>query len=205
MSSIIYHSSIYNFLRFVNWHKTEKTVLDCGAGGQSPPLGLFYSLGYKTAGIDISDDMMNYAKQFEEQNNFDLNIIKADMREIPFEDESFGNVFSYNTIFHMNRKDIAKALSEMKRVLKKDGLMYVNFIYIDDNTGNNYGEEREPGEFWSTIEGEEVLHVGFREKEANELLDDMEILYEEKKEFSIKYPNGFESTQAYCEYVCKKI
>ena len=49
----IYPAELYQLLRFTQ-SLEEKTVLDCGAGGQNPPLGLFHEYGFKTIGIDIS-------------------------------------------------------------------------------------------------------------------------------------------------------
>ena len=38
---ITFNPTIYKFLRIIGWTKTEKKILDCGAGGETPPLALF--------------------------------------------------------------------------------------------------------------------------------------------------------------------
>ena len=55
-----------------------------------------------------------------------------DISRSVYEKDCFGAVYSYNSIFHMTKKDIAVALKEMKRVLKPQGLMFVNFLTTDD-------------------------------------------------------------------------
>ncbi|MCE7740534.1 MAG: class I SAM-dependent methyltransferase, partial [Candidatus Heimdallarchaeota archaeon] len=141
MITINFPPEIIRFFRIIETYPVEKTVLDCGAGGRRPPLALFNVRGYKTTGIDIDGSRIKLAEEFAKLNNLNLNIVNADMRKIPFEDESFGCVFSYNTIFHMTRADMEKAMEEMLRVLKKDGLLYVNFIWQMGDT-SVYGEER---------------------------------------------------------------
>jgi ubiquinone/menaquinone biosynthesis C-methylase UbiE len=56
-----------------------------------------------------------------------LNIFLGDMRNIPFASESFSFVFSFNAIFFMTKADVAIARHEIERVLKPNGLCYVNF------------------------------------------------------------------------------
>jgi hypothetical protein len=70
--------------------------------------------GYKTYGIEICDSQIEEAKVFSEKHNLELNITKGDMRKLPFEDESISYVYSYNSIFHMKKEDIAKSISEIK-------------------------------------------------------------------------------------------
>lgn len=94
MNLTIFPPPIYNFLLYTNQYKVEKTVLDCGAGGTRPPLALFFSHGYETYGIDISNTQIARARDFASRNNMVLNIKKEDMRRIPLPNEKFGGVYS---------------------------------------------------------------------------------------------------------------
>lgn len=85
----------------MQWVWFGKNILDCGAGGDYPPLAIFSEFGYKTYGIEISDSQIEKAKVFEEQVGLELNISKGDIRELPFEDESISYIYSYNSIFYM--------------------------------------------------------------------------------------------------------
>ena len=202
MITVNFPPEIIRFLRIMETYPVEKTVLDCGAGGRRPPLALFSVRGYKTTGIDIDDSRIELAEEFAKSNNLNLNIVEADMREIPFEDESFGCVFSYNTIFHIKRLDIENAIEEMLRVLKKDGLLYVNFIWKTGET-SIYGEERNPGEFWMNFEGGEVLHTCHQEDEADKYFEKHEILYKETRKISYKHPDIF-LNRGYISYIVRK-
>ncbi|WP_347460391.1 class I SAM-dependent methyltransferase [Clostridium sp. DMHC 10] len=99
MKLIFRQPQLYRFLNFCNEEELEKTVLDCGAGGKMPPLSLFLQNGYKTYGIEISDKQIERAEAFSKEHKVNLNIDKGDMRKLPFENESFNYVYSYNSIF----------------------------------------------------------------------------------------------------------
>jgi ubiquinone/menaquinone biosynthesis C-methylase UbiE len=144
LKSPVNRPCLYNFLRFALDNPSEKKILDCGAGGSTPPLSLFHSYGFETYGIDISEEQLEAAKQFCEKNDVELNIQYGDMRNIPFEDESFGFVYSIFSSVHLTKKDTGIAVKEMERVLKKGGLCYITFLSVKDmNYGK--GEEFNPG------------------------------------------------------------
>jgi len=93
------------FLNECNQSHLPKIILDCGAGGGFPPLAIFHREGYKTYGIEISDSQIERAQAYEQEYNMQFNIIKGDMRELPYEDESFSFVFSHHTIHHLCKND----------------------------------------------------------------------------------------------------
>jgi SAM-dependent methyltransferase len=62
--------------------------LDCGAGGEAPPLSLFYQAGYKTFGVDISEERIALADEFARAHDMTLNIRPGSITWLPFEDES---------------------------------------------------------------------------------------------------------------------
>ena len=132
MEAVTWATPLYEFLRQCNASPLEKVVLDCGAGGSNPPLSLFYAHGYRTYGIDITEKAWNEAQRFCIENAMPLNILGGDMRSIPFPDESFSFVYSFNAIDFMTKPDIALAMREITRVLKPGGLCYVNFLSVDD-------------------------------------------------------------------------
>ena len=95
-----------------------------------------------------------------------------------------------------------KSIKEMLRVLKKDGLLYINFILnIEGRT--NLGEEKDPGEFWMDIEGEDVIHSIYSDNEPDSYFKDTTIIFKEKRTFTVN--NGSKHyTDGYIEYIIKK-
>ena len=153
-------TALYKFLDYCNKSNLEKMVLDCGAGGDMPPLGMFYSEGYKTVGIEMDDNQIALSNFFEKENDMKLNIINGDMRKLPFKDGEIPFIYSYGSIFHMSKKDIKNTIKEFKRVLKKNGLCYMNFLSIEDcryGDGAMVGK----GEFIQKEYGTEVLITFF--------------------------------------------
>ncbi|MFW9971617.1 MAG: class I SAM-dependent methyltransferase [Candidatus Odinarchaeota archaeon] len=197
-----YPSSLYNFLRFTNSSSLEKKILDCGAGGSNPKLAFFYENGFDTYGIDVSEDSINWANEYCENCGINLKIIKADMRNIPFDTAFFSFVFSYNSIFHLNKIDTGIAIKEMYRVLKKGGLCYMNLLSKDDQ---NYGKgiEQNPGEI-VTIEGNgKFFHSYYDDNEPDSYFKDFEIIYKEKRHI---LKGNYYNTKRTCiiDYIVKK-
>ncbi|MFO7837016.1 MAG: class I SAM-dependent methyltransferase [Candidatus Thorarchaeota archaeon] len=184
MYNALFPPNVYKFLyllqRLERDNEIDRTVLDCGAGGLRPSLALFDRLGYETHGIDISDEQVKKASEFCERHGLDLDIQIGDMREIPFDNESFGLVYSYNSIFHLTKTDSAKAMREMRRVLKTPGYLYVNFLSVDDQQCGE-GDQVGPGEWKSTEHGEPTIHSYYEKNEPDQYFDRMEIVLKEKK------------------------
>jgi ubiquinone/menaquinone biosynthesis C-methylase UbiE len=106
--------------------------LDCGAGGDDPPLALFARYGYRTCGVEIALPALHAARAYGQEHDLPLNIWRGDMRHLPFADASFSHVYAYNAIMFMTKPDVARAMAEMARVLRPGGLLYVNFMSVDD-------------------------------------------------------------------------
>jgi len=175
-----YPSSLYNFLRFIQNNPVSKKILDCGAGGRDPKLAFFYENGLEAYGIDISEDQIKEAEDFCKNNNYRLNIVKGDMRNIPFESMFFGYVYSYLSMIHLSKNGTAQAINEIHRVLMRGGLCYLNFLSKDDQSYNE-NEETKPGEIISKHGNEESMHSYYDENEPDEFLNNFEILYKEKR------------------------
>ncbi|MDC0558794.1 class I SAM-dependent methyltransferase [Candidatus Izimaplasma bacterium] len=205
MSKIFWHQELYGLLFLSEHNDTEKTVLDCGAGGPRPPLTIFKEHGFTTYGIELSDKSMQSARNFEKEHNLDLNIIKGDMRELPFEDNSFGVVYTYNTVFHMVKTEINIAIKEMVRVLKPGGLMYVN-IMSTKSDGMDEGEDIGNNEIKQEERGEIVIHSYHDENELDPFLESLNVEVYRKTIRSTKIPyNNTLFNSAYIDYILKKV
>jgi ubiquinone/menaquinone biosynthesis C-methylase UbiE len=190
---------LYEFLRQCNANPLAKEVLDCGAGGSDPPLSLFYQCGYKTYGIEIAEEALEQAQRFCRENDMALNIIRGDMRRIPFPTERFSFVYSYNAIDFMTKPDIAVSMREITRVLKTDGLCYVNFLSVDD------AESWEP--FCETAAVKDLLKskgfAHFEDDQADVYFEAYEIVRKEKRLVEKLFEER-RLKQADIEYIARK-
>ncbi len=201
----VFSANAYKFLYYIRHlnkgRNVEMSVLDCGAGGPRPPLSIFHFYGFSTFGVEISRESISEAEEFCKKNGIDLNIKQGDMRQLPFADESFGYVYSQNSIFHLTKSDTAKAMNEMKRVLSPEGLLYVNFLSVDDQ-GFGEGESVGSGEWRSTEHGESTIHSYFEASEPDSYFEDMDLLVKEIIK-SDRRAVGYK--MATIEYVARKV
>jgi len=176
---IVWPMSVYRFLKIIETTELERKILDCGAGGPRPPLALFRSRGFETHGIDISDAAIKASDKYANEQNLNLNIIRGDMREIPFDESSFSFVFSQNSVCHLTKKDVMKAIKEMSRVLKPGGYMMVDFMSTESSYYGNptLGDEVGPGEYqYVDDDGDEVLHCFHDDNEPDQYFSGLKIV-----------------------------
>lgn len=72
-------------------------------------------------GIDISSDAVNLAKK-----NLPGTFSEASILKIPFQNDFFDVVCVLDVLEHLNSNELVKSLSEIKRVIKKRGLLIVS-------------------------------------------------------------------------------
>lgn len=193
MKKVIWATPLYKFLRYCNDSPLEKIVLDCGAGGDDPPLQLFYENGYKTFGVEVSKDPFRQAKKFCKEHSLKLNILKGDMRYLSFISESFSFVYSFNAIFFMTKKDIEVSIKEIERVLKPSGLCFVNFASVD---------EPDKGPFCKPFLGNPRFSQ-HEDDEPDQYFSHFEIIHKEKRIIE-KRTHGKRLVQVYIDYIAKK-
>jgi SAM-dependent methyltransferase len=176
----------------------QRKILDCGAGGPIPPLALFHQHGFEGWGIDTSEKQLDQARQFCREQGIGLHLHRGDMRCIPFEDETFDGVYEHYSMCHLSKRDTALAVSEMYRVLKRRELCFLGVISADTWPKSFFGQEREPGEYWSKEDGDELtLHSMFTDREADELVSAWEIVSKEKRIGYLREAAGEMSLEAW--------
>ncbi|MFC1898570.1 class I SAM-dependent methyltransferase [Candidatus Cloacimonadota bacterium] len=194
--NINWATPLYEFLRQCNRTDLPKIVLDCGAGGKTPPLSIFYDYGYKCHGVEIDEDALQEALMYCQKSHSHLNIIQADMRELPFPDEMFGFAYSYNAIFFISKADIQKTIKEIHRVLKPGGLFYLNLATVDDPNCQPFNEEA--SRLYKNIQFSQ-----FTDNEADSYFDGFKIIRKEKRWIE-KIVNEEKVKQVYVEYILEK-
>ena len=202
MHNMINAFPLYNFLQYCNSSFLEKNILDCGAGGSNPPLSLFSEFDYKTYGIEICEDQLIKAIKFCETNDMNLNIVKGDMKAIPFDNGFFSYLYSYNTSVHMKKTDFSIAISEFARVLKEDGICYVNFLSKECST-YGMGIEKEQGEFTLMEDNEEVHYCHYADDEPERYFKEFNIIYKEKRIIEREI-DGCKYISGYLDYILRK-
>ena len=119
----------------------------CGVGAQTIRLAKS-SPDAEITSIDISEDSIMQAKELVEQNGFsNVEFQRADLLNLPFDDETFDHIFVCFVLEHL--KDPIAALESLRRVLKKGGSITV--IEGDHGSCYFYPETEESVKAWKCL------------------------------------------------------
>ena len=103
--------------------KPRGLVLDlaCGTGRHAVPL---IKEGYDVVGLDISLNLLKIAKN----RLSGVQLVRADMRHLPFRAEAFAAALSMDTSFGYlpTKRDDVQSLTELNRTIKRDGALIVD-------------------------------------------------------------------------------
>lgn len=127
--------------KFLSFLKAGDAVLDvgCGAGTKSKYL---IGKGFKVAGIDFSEQMIEIAKRNVPQGRFFV----MDLTDMGGLQEKFDGILAQAVLLHVPKKKIALALEQLRGKLKPGGYLYVAVKEIKPGspeeatvTENDYG------------------------------------------------------------------
>ena len=112
-----WHNIKFNY--FKKRIKAKEIHLDIGCGP-----GTFVNiLNKKSIGIDISNNQIIYAKNKFKNKKFKFKQFK---KKIPLKKNSIDTISLIELIEHLNNKDLIFLMKECKRVLKKNGIIYLS-------------------------------------------------------------------------------
>lgn len=161
--------------------RKAKRVLDLGCGGGRHVIYLA-ERGFKAYGVDISETGLRLTRRRLIRQKLEAEILKCDMKSIPFIDSCFEAVICVRTLYHQKLKEIQETISEIQRVLKKNGLFLANF-HSKRSSKLGKGIEVEENTFMQEDGPERgVLHHFVDESELRGLLRDFRIVDLEAKE-----------------------
>jgi|SRR3989344_2903674 len=101
-------------------------ILDIGCGNCRNLLP-FAQNKFKCYGIDFSKSMIEEAKKYIKKHSVKVILKKASIEKLPFKDKTFDYMVSFAAFHHLETKEKRKkALQEMKRVLKENGLIVIS-------------------------------------------------------------------------------
>jgi len=142
-----------------------KKVLDI-ASGEGYGSNLISEYATTVIGIDISEEAIIHSQSTYKKEN--LNFRQGSALDIPLENSSFDVVISFETLEHIS--DHQKMMSELKRVLKPDGILIISTpekaVYSDQENYSNPFHEKElyKEEFINLINLEFKFHYLYFQK-----------------------------------------
>jgi ubiquinone/menaquinone biosynthesis C-methylase UbiE len=107
--------------------KKKMRVLDlgCGAGRHQVYIA---KQGFVAHGIDFSETGLNLTKERLKKQKLEVNLAKCDMKMLPYISAYFDAVISLHTIYHQKTVGIQRTISQIHRILKRNGFLLMNFL-----------------------------------------------------------------------------
>lgn len=114
--------SYYLIDRWLSQNKKDFLDLGCGLGRHTIQ---FAKAGFKVSGFDLSEASIRKTEEYAKQSGVSVDLKVGDMLDLPYEDGSFDCIYCRNVISHTDTAGMRKIVSELKRVLKKNGECYL--------------------------------------------------------------------------------
>jgi len=148
--------------------------LDAGCGSGYGTHFLANNGVCEIVGIDISKRVIKFGRNRYQSPN--LEFLQMNVQNIKFEDDSFDAVITFDVLEHLGKEGQEMFLSEIARVLKKDGTAYISCPNASLSKGTNPFHLRELtviefkellGGFFDDIKtfGQKISIPGFTENE----------------------------------------
>ena len=106
--------------------KEKGKILEIGCGNCRNLL-VFAKKGFKCYGLDFSEKMLEFAKLFCEKHKIKVRLKLGVAEKLPYQNNFFDYCLSISLLHHLETKEKRrKAVEEMFRVLKPNGLAFVS-------------------------------------------------------------------------------
>jgi SAM-dependent methyltransferase len=104
------------------WQKGSLLNLGCAHGPDFLP----FRQNFDLYGVDFSTEMLRFARKYSLKFDFAVNLLVADVSNLPFADEVFDWAISVASYHHIkSKRERLKALEELKRLLKPGGEAFI--------------------------------------------------------------------------------
>ncbi|MBN1902439.1 class I SAM-dependent methyltransferase [Candidatus Sumerlaeota bacterium] len=115
-----------NYIPGIKKDYKGKKVLDIGCGTGNNMI-FFKSLGLKLYGTEVTDEICRITRDKMSPFGINPDIRTGTNRNIPFDDDYFDYLVSWNVIhYENNEEDMKQAIREYARVLKKGGRLFLS-------------------------------------------------------------------------------
>jgi ubiquinone/menaquinone biosynthesis C-methylase UbiE len=109
---------MHEVFRFSEWKGKKVLEIGCGSGVDAAE---FARNGAIVTATDLTRNAVNLTADLARETGLNINAIQTSATCLPFPDSSFDCVYSFGVLHHI--PDIEAVLSEIRRVLKKGGML----------------------------------------------------------------------------------
>ena len=108
--------------RFAARVRAVGTVCDIGCG-PGHVARFLHERGVSVVGVDLSHGMVEQAREL----NAGIEFMQGDMLALNVADETWAGVVAFYSLIHVPREQVTRALQELRRVLRPDGVLFLAF------------------------------------------------------------------------------
>lgn len=132
--------------------------------------------GFDVYGLDASENGFAYAQQWATEEGVELQLTTGDMGKLPYDDNFFDVVLSWNVVYHGMMADIKQGRREILRCLRPGGHLILTLISTRHHRSGE-GNEIEPHTYVIPDGGEKSHpHHYFDRSEVDAYLDGFTVL-----------------------------
>jgi len=120
----LFEEDILNIIKIFKKNNLKRILdLGCGSGKY---IELLSREGFEIYGIDISEEAIKIAKAMLRKENLNAELVIGLIHEkLPYNDNFFDGIISIKSFYHGTLSEIRYGISELERILKPDGLIYL--------------------------------------------------------------------------------
>lgn len=160
-------------------------VLELGCGN-GKTLSAMLKTDWQVTAIDISPSAVGLCQELVMDVNDRFTVFVGDAEELTLPDNFFDAVFAYHVIGHAVLEGRTKMASEIRRVLKKDGKLFIRVFTIRDMRAGT-GEKLEKDTYFR---GNGIITHYFEEEELSGLFSGFKIVQIERMEWDQRTTSG---------------
>lgn len=172
-----YHQGKDEILDVLKAHRVRR-ICDAGCRFGAYSL-LLASNGFDVEGFDLSESAVAVTKELLGNYKIDASSYRAaSVLQTGYEDEQFDAAVAYSVLDHMTVDDAKKGLTELSRIVRKDGLLVLAFDSLEEDDLELAHTVMPDGSLLYT-QGKRtgMIFHPFTEQELSELLGNKKILY----------------------------
>ena len=149
-------------------------VLDVGCGN-GKTVGALLEMGMDVTGLDFSPSAIDQCvKAFGVKAKFTI----SNCEKMPFSNDTFDAVTAVHVLEHLDVIQLADTVSEMRRVLKPGGMIFVRSFAIGDSRAE--GKE-------SDVRGNGISYKYYTVESMQEIFNGFEILNSERIDETMRF------------------
>ena len=119
------HPCVESYYYAQLWKKEGRhTLLDLGCGLGRHAI-FFAREGFSVSAADLSQYAIDHLRSWQQQLQLSISTVCCDIHALPFPDRFFDCVWAYHSVSHTDTAGFVTIRSELARVLKPGGALYI--------------------------------------------------------------------------------